>query len=118
MRVLIVMLMIIFATPLIGIILMNHSETVTIRLWMDDPDYEYSEVPLGFVILAASFCGIVFTGIIAVVEGMRTRLDNARLTRRIRRLQKELDSIRTPALPLPEGGEGDEERQEGQPETG
>ena len=66
------------------------------------------------VLLGAAFAGFVFTGIVAVLEGMKTRLDNARLNRKVRRLQQELDAIRTPALSLP----SDEELEGEEPERG
>ena len=99
MRILILILTVLFATALIAVMLMNSGEIANVKLW-NDPSYEYRDVPLGIVLFFAVFAGFVFTGVVAVIEGMRTRLDNARLQRRVRRIQQELDSIRTPAFPL------------------
>ena len=101
MRALIALLTVLFTVAVLGVTVMNASETVTLRLWWDDPQREYHDVPVGALLLGAAFAGFVFTGIVAVLEGMKTRLDNARLNRKVRRLQQELDAIRTPALSLP-----------------
>jgi len=101
MRVLIWILAILFASAIIGLFLMNATENVTLRLWFDDPAYEFHNAPLGAVLFASAFVGFLFTGIVAVLEGIKTRLDNSRLSRKVQRLQRELDAIKTPSLVLP-----------------
>ncbi len=103
MRALIAILTLLFVTVVIGVMLLNASETVTLRLWWDTPGSEADsyELPLGVVILGAIAMGFLFTGIVAIVEGLMIRLENRRLTRTIRELRRELDELRTPAIELP-----------------
>ena len=55
-------------------------------------------LPLFMVILGAFLVGVVFTSVIGIIEGMKMRVGNTRLKRKIKRLQTELDAMRN--LPL------------------
>ncbi|HEY3174547.1 MAG TPA: LapA family protein [Candidatus Polarisedimenticolia bacterium] len=50
------------------------------------------------IILGAFLVGVVFTSIIGIIEGMKLRLSNARLKRKVKKLQAEVDALRN--LPL------------------
>jgi uncharacterized integral membrane protein len=75
-----------------------NTERVTVRLWADAPGYTFPETPVTAVIFLSAASGAIFACIIAVLEGSRIRLSNARLRSQIRRLQGELDSMRRPAI--------------------
>ena len=55
-------------------------------------------LPVFMIILGAFLVGVVFTSVIGIIESMKMRVGNARLKRKIRKLQSELDSLRN--LPL------------------
>lgn len=63
-------------------------------------------IPVYLIILGAFLVGVVFTSVIGIIEGMKMRVSNARLKRKARTLQEELDSLRN----LPLSGPADEER--------
>ncbi len=82
----------------------NKDEMARVRFgsWMSD------QTPIFFIILGAFLMGVVFTSVIGIIEGMKLRVGTARLKRKIKKLQSELDSLRN--LPLvatgdPEGGD-------------
>src|SRR5262245_59104392 len=62
-------------------------------------------LPVFIIILGAFLVGVVFTSVIGIIEGMKLRVSNARLKRKVRKLQTELDSLRN----LPLTGPVDEE---------
>lgn len=55
-------------------------------------------MPVFIIILGAFLAGVVFTSIIGIIEGMKMRVSNARLKRKARKLQSEVDALRN--LPL------------------
>ena len=77
-------------TVTVGFALTNP-QTVSVTLWATT----YTDVALGLVALVALASGIVFTMIIALVEGTAIRLGNRRLRREIHRLETELHFVRT-----------------------
>src|SRR6058998_638491 len=119
MRIVIATLTILFAACIFVVAIMNP-EPVTVRLWPDTPQYTYPNTAVGWVIFFSAFAGFVFTGIIAVLEGSKTRLSNARLRAQVRRLQQEIETLlrppidlavgpRPPLEPVSQGAEFDEE---------
>jgi hypothetical protein len=99
MRIVIATLSILFAACVVTVSVVNP-DRVTVRLWPDAPQYVYPDTPVSWVIFFSAFAGFVFTGIIAVLEGSKTRLSNARLRAQIRRLQQEIETLRRPSLDL------------------
>ena len=99
MRIVIATLSILFAVAVVGVALMNP-EPITLVLWPGDPQYSYPDTPVSAVIFLSAFAGFVFTGIIAILEGGKTRLANRRLRAQSRRLQQELEALRRPSLDL------------------
>ncbi len=80
----------------------NNDQTATLRLgsWRTDP------LPVFAIILGAFLVGVVFTSLIGVIEGMKLRVNNARLKRKVKKLQSEVDALRN----LPLGGPVEQER--------
>lgn len=72
----------------------NQNETAKVRLGSFTTD----EVPIFFIILGAFLVGVIFTSIIGIIEGTKLRVGNARLKRKSKKLQSELDALRN--LPL------------------
>ena len=55
----------------------------------------YHNVPLSHVVIVSVIVGAAATGILAVIEGTKTRLENRRLKRTCRTLETELNYFRT-----------------------
>jgi uncharacterized integral membrane protein len=75
--------------------------------------WQSSNLPVYFVVLLSFGAGVVLTSIIGIVEGMRVRLTNAKLRRKIKKLESEVDALRNlpltgPAQPSGAGTEGEE----------
>ena len=64
-------------------------------------------MPVFIIILGSFLLGVIFTSVIGIIEGMKMRVSNARLKRRIRKLQTEVDAIRNQPL----SGSAEEEPQ-------
>ncbi len=97
MRIVIAALSILFAASVVIIALINP-EPVTVVLWPGMAEYTYPNTPVSWVIFFSAFAGFVFTGIIAVLEGSKTRLSNSRLKAQVKRLQQEVDLLHRPSL--------------------
>ena len=108
MRLLIIVLSILLLVGVFGFVLMNIDARVEVTLW----NTHYPSVPLHLVILASLLGGILYIGIIAVAEGVQTRLDRRRLAREVQRLEGELNYLRTQPTAVP--GE-DATRREAEP---
>lgn len=55
----------------------------------------YRNVHLTIVVLVSLVIGVVFTGVLALIEGASTRLTNRRLRRRLEKLETETQFLRT-----------------------
>jgi len=55
----------------------------------------YRGVHLTIVVLTSLVVGVIFTGILALIEGASSRLDNHRLRRRLEKLETEMNFLRT-----------------------
>lgn len=100
MRLLISIVLILFFVAMIGFLTTNLDSRVNITIWST----QYADVPTFYVVLVSFILGFVFTAIIAVAEGARSRLENRRLRREIRKQETELNFLRTqpPAAAAPE----------------
>lgn len=78
-----------------GFVLTNMETRVTLTFWETPLD----EVRLVYVVILAAVVGVVYTGVIAVVEGAAIRLENTRLRKEVERLETELTYARTQHLP-------------------
>src|SRR5574341_839117 len=70
----------------------DQTATLTFGGFSTDP------LPVFIIILGAFLIGVVFTSIIGIIEGMKLRLSNTRLRRKVKKLQSEVDALRN--LPL------------------
>lgn len=91
MRLLIIVLFIVLFVGLIGFVQANIETRVPFNVF----DTVHEEVPLYLLVIGAIVIGIVFAGVIAVAEGAHIRLANRRLEREIRKLETELNYLRT-----------------------
>jgi uncharacterized membrane protein YciS (DUF1049 family) len=87
------LVLLVFAIPLIAFLLLNGEELVTVNLGTA----AYSDVRLSTVVLICVAIGAGLVGVIAVIEGAAIRLANHRLRRESRRLESELNLVRTEA---------------------
>jgi uncharacterized integral membrane protein len=103
MRILIAVLTIAFVLLLISVALLNHQEVVRLNLGEASGEIP-PERPLPWVLLGATLAGVLFMGLVSVLEGLHLRLSNGRLRRQVQRLQEELEDLRS--LPLREAAGG------------
>ena len=85
----IVILALLFA--ILGFSITNLETLTTVTLW----ETTYHDVPLWSVVFLSALAGIVSVGIIGVVDGALVRLRNRRMARELRRLETELNFLRT-----------------------
>jgi uncharacterized integral membrane protein len=81
--------------------LQNRDQAITLTLgpWTSDP------LAAVYVMLGVFFVGVVFTSLVGIIEGMKLRAGNARLKRKVKKLQAEVDALRN----LPLAGDEDEQ---------
>jgi len=91
MRLVFPVMLILLGVVLVGFVITNPSERVTITLG----NTQYPDVPLSMVALISLTLGVAFTAAIALVEGATIRLANRRLRREIQRLETENSFLRT-----------------------
>lgn len=91
MRLVFPVMLILLGVVLVGFLLANPSERVTITLI----DTVYPDVPLSLVALIALAVGVAFTAAVALIEGASIRLVNRRLRREIQRLETENSFLRS-----------------------
>jgi uncharacterized integral membrane protein len=103
MRILIAVLTIAFVLLLISVALLNHQELVRLNLGEAGGEIP-PERPLPWVLVGATLAGVLFMGLVSVLEGLHLRLSNGRLRRQVQRLQEELEDLRS--LPLREAAGG------------
>jgi uncharacterized integral membrane protein len=61
----------------------------------------FRSVHLTIVVLVSLVAGVVFTGVLALIEGASTRLTNRRLRRRMEKLETEIQFLKTQASDKP-----------------
>ena len=76
---------------LLGFSITNLETLTTVTLWKTT----YHDVPLWSVVFLSALAGIVSVGIIGVIDGALVRLRNRQLGRELRRLETELNFLRT-----------------------
>jgi uncharacterized integral membrane protein len=72
----------------------NQSEQVHVVLG----SWDSGSLPVFLLILLSFGAGVIITSIIGIIEGMRIRMTNLRLRRKLKKLEGEVDSLRN--LPL------------------
>lgn len=90
MRLALPLLLIVFAIVLLMFALTNDS-----RVDVTLGGTTYRGVHLTIVVLVSLVVGVVLTGILALIEGASSRLDNRRLRRRLEKLETEMNFLRT-----------------------
>jgi uncharacterized integral membrane protein len=91
MRFLLIIVILALVLALIGFTATNIETQTTVTLWKTT----YRDVPLWSVVFLSALAGIVSVGIIGVVDGGLVRLRNRRMVRELRRLETELNFLRT-----------------------
>ena len=102
MRILIATLVALFLACFVIVGILNYSELVTVRLWADSPEYTYPSTPVSWVIFFSALVGFIFAGVVAMLEGGRTRVSNARLRAQVRRLQAEIEEVKRRQSAVPD----------------
>ncbi len=90
-----VLVLLLFAIPLIVFLFLNADERVSVNLGTE----VHADVPLTTVVFGAIVVGAGLVGIVATIEGAAIRLANRRLRREVRKLETELIFLRTGAVP-------------------
>ena len=91
MRFLLIVVILALILALLGFSMTNLETTTTVTLWQT----AYHDVPLWSIAFLSALAGIVSVGIIGVVDGALVRLRNRQMAREIRRLETELNFVRT-----------------------
>jgi len=91
MRLIVVLMTFLLFVGFMGFVLTNLDTRVAVTVWKT----QYPELPLFVVVIVAVFAGILYAGIIGVAEGGHIRFANHRLARELRRLETELNYLRT-----------------------
>jgi uncharacterized integral membrane protein len=91
MRFLLIVVILAILLAILGFSITNLETLTTVTLW----ETTYHDVPLWSVVFLSALAGIVSVGIIGVVDGALVRLRNRRMSRELRRLETELNFLRT-----------------------
>lgn len=96
MRVLIALLVIVLFFLVLAFCIQNMEpgQQVTVHFLK----YHSPPMPVFAVALAAALVGVLFTGLVTVAEGIKLRVRCLRLSRRIKKLEAEIHSLRNLAL--------------------
>ena len=111
MRFLLIVVILALLLAILGFSITNLETLTTVTLW----ETTYHDVPLWSLVFLSALAGIVSVGIIGVVDGALVRLRNRQMSRELRRLETELNFLRTQPLAgrrepdLPGGAEIPEE---------
>jgi uncharacterized integral membrane protein len=117
MRFLLTIVILALLLAILGFSITNLETLTTVTIWKTT----YRDVPLWSVAFLSALAGIVSVGIIGVVDGALVRLRNRQLAREVRRLETELNFLRTQpstARPEPDRPEGAEIKDEEDGEIG
>ncbi len=93
MRLLVVILTLILFVLIIAFTLFNLNEKADVQLFLTEP-YVYHDIPLFLIVIFSILFGAFYTGLIALMEGMNLRLNNARLRKTIKKLENEIDGLK------------------------
>ena len=91
MRFLLIIVILALLLAILGFSMTNLETLTTVTLWQTT----YRDVPLWSVVFLSALAGIVSVGIIGVVDGALVRLRNRQMSRELRRLETELNFLRT-----------------------
>ena len=91
MRLLLIAVILALMLALLGFAMTNLETRVSVTLWQTT----YQDVPVWSIVYLSVLSGVVAVGIIAVVDGAFVRLRNRQLVRELRRIETELNFLRT-----------------------
>jgi len=91
MRILLILVILALLLALIGFASTNLETRAPVTFWQTT----YQDVPVFLIVYLSMLAGVVGVGIIAVVDGAFVRLKNRQLARELRRLETELNFLRT-----------------------
>ena len=92
MRVLFVVLCVLLFCAYVGFVVLNPEARIAVTVWSG---VQYADVPLYLIVALSVAIGMVFVSIVALAEGLSSRLQSRRLTREVQRLENELNYLRT-----------------------
>lgn len=95
MSLIIALLSILFFGAVLLLVITNHGVSEVTLFFRT-----YEQVPVAVVMVVSLLTGIVFTSFISIIDGVRIRVQNRRLRKRILRLEDEMEGMRHP----PEAG--------------
>ena len=95
MRFLLIVVILALVLAIVGFTATNIETLTTVTLWQTT----YHDVPLWSVVFLSALAGVVSVGIIGVVDGALVRLRNRKMSRELRRIETELNFLRTQPLP-------------------
>ena len=87
---------ILVAVLMLGFAMNNLGTSVPVTLVTETSEYR-----LWLVVLASVLLGAAIMGVLGLIDGARTRLDNRRLRRGVHKLETELNFLRTQPATMP-----------------
>jgi uncharacterized integral membrane protein len=96
MRIVLIAVILALLLALLGFSITNLETRVPVTLWQTT----YQDVPVWSIVFLSVLSGVVGVGIIAVVDGAFVRLKNRQLARELRRVETELNFLRTQPAPV------------------
>jgi uncharacterized membrane protein YciS (DUF1049 family) len=94
MRFLLIVVILALVLAIVGFGATNIETLTTVTLWQTT----YHDVPLWSVVFLSALAGVVSVGIIGMVDGALVRFRNRQMSRELRRLETELNFLRTQPL--------------------
>ena len=91
MSLVIALLCILFFGAVLLLVVLNHGVTDINLLFRT-----CEQVPVAVVMVVSLLAGIVFTSFISIMDGVRIRVQNRRLRKRVVRLEDEMEGMRHP----------------------
>ncbi len=107
MKVLVTLLIMVLFFLVLMFCIENMGQQVTLHFFK----YHSPPMPVFLVALLSTLAGVLLTGVVTLIEGIKLRVRNAQMARRIRKLEAEVDALRNqalgpaPAAPPPVGEE-------------
>jgi uncharacterized integral membrane protein len=95
MRVAVAVLLIMGLSALLLFVGINSSQKVRVNLFYLEPAREY---PVSLVVVVSLILGACFAGVIGIVEGTKLRLQHHQLRTRVKRLEAEIQNLRTASI--------------------
>jgi uncharacterized integral membrane protein len=95
MRVAVAVLLILGLSALLLFVGLNSSQRVQVNLFYLEPVQEY---PVSLVVVVSLILGAFFAGVVGIVEGAKLRIQNHHLRNRVKRLEAEMQNLRTASL--------------------